>query len=92
MLSRLSLKEWNHARSFVSPNKGRIIRRNPKRCIENWSVRTLRDKINGMLYERTALSRKPEELAKQEIADLRDDDKLTPGWCSVIPTFWTFSV
>ena len=30
--------------------------------IERWSVRTLRKKIDSMLYERTALSRKPEEL------------------------------
>jgi len=27
--------------------------------IERWSVRTLRKKINGMLYERTAISKKP---------------------------------
>lgn len=58
--------------------------------VEDWSVRMLRDKINGMLYERTALSRKPEELAKQEIADLRDDDKLTPGLVFRDPYFLDF--
>src|SRR5208282_1440541 len=31
--------------------------------IEGWSVRTLRRKIAGMLYERTALSKKPADLA-----------------------------
>ena len=31
-----------------------------------------------MLYERTGLSKKPAELAKQELAALRDEDKLTP--------------
>jgi len=36
--------------------------------VERWSVRTLREKIGGMLYERTGLSRKPEELARQELA------------------------
>ncbi len=46
--------------------------------IERWSVRTLRGKINGMLFERTAISRKPEETIKNEIAELRDEDKLTP--------------
>ena len=46
--------------------------------IEHWSVRTLRGKINGMLFERTAISRKPEETIKNEIAELRDEDKLTP--------------
>jgi len=46
--------------------------------IERWSVRTLRQKISGMLFERTALSREPVELAKQELAQLREEDKLTP--------------
>ena len=46
--------------------------------IERWNVRTLRSKINGMLFERTAISRKPEETIKNEIAELRDEDKLTP--------------
>jgi predicted nuclease of restriction endonuclease-like (RecB) superfamily len=46
--------------------------------IERWSVRTLRQKISSMLFERTALSRKPVELAKQELAQLREEDKLTP--------------
>lgn len=46
--------------------------------VERWGVRTLRQKISGMLFERTALSRKPEELAKQELTNLRDADQLTP--------------
>ncbi len=46
--------------------------------IERWSVRTLRAKIAGMLYERTALSRKPAKLAAQEVAALRAEDRMTP--------------
>jgi len=46
--------------------------------VERWSVRTLRQRIGGMLFERTALSRKPAELAKQELARLRESDQLTP--------------
>ena len=46
--------------------------------VERWSVRTLRQKINGMLFERTALSRKPEELAALELKQLREEDKVTP--------------
>jgi DUF1016 N-terminal domain len=42
--------------------------------IERWNVRTLRAKIGGMLFERTALSRKPENLVKQELAKLRVGD------------------
>jgi predicted nuclease of restriction endonuclease-like (RecB) superfamily len=39
--------------------------------LEKWSVRTLRDRIDSMLYERSALSKKPEELIESELADLR---------------------
>lgn len=46
--------------------------------VERWSVRTLRAKIRGMLYERTAISRKPEELARQELEALRSEDQMTP--------------
>ena len=46
--------------------------------IENWSTRTLAKKIGGMLYERTALSKKPDKLIRQELAALRGEDKLTP--------------
>ena len=46
--------------------------------IERWSVRTLRSRIGSMLFERTALSRKPAKLAAQELRALREDDKLTP--------------
>jgi predicted nuclease of restriction endonuclease-like (RecB) superfamily len=46
--------------------------------IERWSVRTLRKKIDSMLYERTALSKKPEELGRAELEQLRAEDRLTP--------------
>jgi predicted nuclease of restriction endonuclease-like (RecB) superfamily len=46
--------------------------------VERWSTRTLDKKIDSMLFERTALSRKPAKLATQAIKELRDDDQLTP--------------
>ena len=46
--------------------------------VESWNVRTLRTKIQGMLFERTSLSRKPEKLARQELATLRSEDRMTP--------------
>jgi predicted nuclease of restriction endonuclease-like (RecB) superfamily len=46
--------------------------------MERWSVRTLRKRIGGMLYERTALSRKPDKLIRRELKALREEDKLTP--------------
>lgn len=47
-------------------------------CVsERWTVRTLQQKIDGMLYERTAISRKPEELAVQEFEALREQDVMS---------------
>jgi predicted nuclease of restriction endonuclease-like (RecB) superfamily len=40
--------------------------------IERWDVRTLRQKIGGMLFERTALSKKPQAVIAAEIDRLRD--------------------
>jgi len=42
--------------------------------MERWSVRVLRKKIDSMLYERTAISRKPEDLVKQELDELRQGE------------------
>jgi len=47
--------------------------------IERWDVRTLRLKIGGMLFQRTALSRKPESVILAEIAKLRDGH-MTPDF------------
>ena len=46
--------------------------------IEGWSVRTLRHKIDSMLFERTAISQKPEEVIRHELEELRVSDQLTP--------------
>jgi len=46
--------------------------------IEHWSTRTLQEKIQGMLYERTAISRKPAQLARKQLDALRDEDRVSP--------------
>lgn len=46
--------------------------------VERWSVRTLRERIDSMLYERTALSRKPDKLMTHELAALRDTERMSP--------------
>jgi predicted nuclease of restriction endonuclease-like (RecB) superfamily len=58
--------------------------------VERWSTRTLQQKINGMLFERTALSKKPEKLARQELAALRDEERLTPDLVFRDPYFLDF--
>jgi predicted nuclease of restriction endonuclease-like (RecB) superfamily len=45
---------------------------------EGWSTRVLARKVGGMLYERTALSKKPEETIRQELAVLREKGEVSP--------------
>lgn len=58
---------------------------------ENWSIRTLRNKIDSMLYERTAISSKPEEVIKTELANLRDNEILSPDLVFKSPYFLEFT-
>ena len=57
---------------------------------ERWSKRTLQDKIDGMLYERTAIAQKPDEVIKAELANLRDDNTLSPDLVFKSPYFLEF--
>lgn len=70
---------WSHFVLLI-PIKDRVEREfYAEMCrVEGWTVPTLRAKINGMLFERTALSRKPAELALKELEALRHDDVMTP--------------
>jgi predicted nuclease of restriction endonuclease-like (RecB) superfamily len=45
--------------------------------VEKWSVRTFRERIQSMLYERTAVSKKPDELIKKELSALRNNYTLS---------------
>jgi len=58
--------------------------------VERWSVRTLRNKVGSMLYERTALSRKPEAVARAELEKLREEDRITPDLVFKDPYFLDF--
>ncbi len=58
--------------------------------LERWSVRTLRSRIDSMLYERTAISKKPEKLIEQELKALREEDALTPDLVFRDPYFLDF--
>ncbi len=58
--------------------------------LEKWSTRKLRDRINSMLYERTAISKKPDEVIKVELEQLRDEDRLSPDLVFKAPYFLDF--
>jgi predicted nuclease of restriction endonuclease-like (RecB) superfamily len=46
--------------------------------IDSWSVRTLREKIGKMLYERTAISQQPDKVIEDSLSLVKSEDKLTP--------------
>lgn len=58
--------------------------------IERWSVRTLRERIQSMLYERTAISKRPEVTIKNELDLLKDEQKINPDLVFRDPYFLDF--
>lgn len=46
--------------------------------LEGWSSRQLQSRIQSMLYERTAISKKPEETIQQDLVALRSEGKFSP--------------
>jgi len=70
---------WSHFRQIISIDDPLKREFYVQMCrLEGWSKRTLEKKMSGMLYERTALSKKPEALIRTELADLRKEDRLSP--------------
>ena len=51
----------------------------------------LRKEIDSMLFERTAIATKPDELIKKELADLRDDSNMSPDLVFKSPYFLDFT-
>ncbi len=58
--------------------------------LERWSTRVLEERINSMLYERTAISKKPEETIKHDLELLKNEQKLTPDLVFRDPYFLGF--
>ena len=56
-----------------------------------WSVQRLRHEIDSMLYERTAIAAKPEELIKRELAEVRDTSTISPDLVFKSPYFLEFT-
>jgi predicted nuclease of restriction endonuclease-like (RecB) superfamily len=70
---------WTHFRELIALDDSLKRDFYTEMCrVERWSTRTLRAKIDGLLFERTAVSKKPEEVIKNELKVLREEDRLTP--------------
>ena len=57
---------------------------------ERWSVRTLQERIDSMLFERTAISKKPEETIINELKTLENDKQISVDLAFRDPYFLDF--
>jgi len=82
---------WTHLRSIIyidEPLKRTFYLEMCK--LEKWSTRVLQERINSMLYERTAISKKPEETIKIELQKLSESSQITPDLVFRDPYFLDF--
>ena len=70
---------WSHIRELL-PLKDSLQRDfyAQMTTLERWSVRTLRERMNTLLFERTALSKQPELSIKAELERVRVSGQVTP--------------
>lgn len=57
---------------------------------QRWSVRTLRSKIDSMLYERTAIAKQPDEVIVHDLEQLRNERKMSADLAFQDPYFIDF--
>ena len=58
--------------------------------LEGWSVRQLQERMQSMLFERSAISRQPEETIRQDLQVLRQEQKPSPGLLLKVPYLLDF--
>jgi predicted nuclease of restriction endonuclease-like (RecB) superfamily len=58
--------------------------------LENWSVRTFQERNNSMLYERTAISKKPEDTIKNDLELLNKSKQISTDLVFRDPYFLDF--
>ena len=57
---------------------------------ERWSVRILQERVDSMIFERTAISKKPEQTILNELKALETDKKISPDLTFRDPYFLDF--
>lgn len=70
---------WTHLRSLMSVSNALARQVYMEMCrIEHWSTRTLDEEIDAQLFERTAISRKPDEVIKAELEKSKEKNEIQP--------------
>ncbi len=82
---------WSHLRDLI------YIENDLKRefyiqmaIYERWSVRTLQERIDSMLFERTAISKKPEQTIINDLEILKNEKQISPDLTFRDPYFLDF--
>ena len=71
---------WTHLRSLIYIDNSLKREFYIEMCrAERWSTRTLQGRLDSMLFERTALSRQPDEVLTAELAALRETGEIMPN-------------
>jgi len=82
---------WTHLRSLIymeDPLKREFYIEISK--LEKWSSRQLKERIQSMLYERTAISRKPEQTILNNLNELKNEQRLSADLVFRDPYFLDF--
>lgn len=82
---------WSHIRLLV-PMENKLQREfyASMAADQRWSVRTLKAKIDGMLYERTAIAKQPDEVILHDLELLRDEREMSADLAFHDPYFLDF--
>ncbi|MFA6174370.1 MAG: PDDEXK nuclease domain-containing protein [Kiritimatiellales bacterium] len=82
---------WTHLRTVMYIDDGLKRAFYIEMCrLEKWSTRTLEERIQSMLFERTAISKKPEETIERELQQLGATGQITPDLVFRDPYFLDF--
>ena len=82
---------WSHLRDLIYIEN--ILKREfyiQIAIYERWSVRTLQERIDSMLFERTAISKKPEQTIINDLEFLKSEKKMSPDLTFRDPYFLDF--
>ena len=91
VLSLIRQLSWTHILAVIPIDEPMKRKFYIEMCkMEKWSVRTFRERMNSMLYERTAISKKPDETIKNEMKTLQNTGQITPDLVFRDPYFLDF--
>lgn len=70
---------WTHFRMLIGIEDSLKRQFYTELCrLERWSTRTLKSKMDGMLYERTAIAKRPASVVEQTLETVRTEERISP--------------